>query len=278
MIHLYFRYFNGECLCDEIWCYLRWQYLLFKEWAHVNFSSQSQEIWDIKNAKLSYFFPQIHKNLNGFVSVNKQQGLTHLDFFSLCLHLLKTKSLFRSLSIPPSLSHFTALSITVPVNSPPQSDTSRGGGCSSELFNPRNAPNWKTARKHQEAATCQRWSFSSTLQPPPVTNEHNRQGAGLVDEEKFTNCLIIQISMIMNRYSTVLEHGVQPELPPQHSSCETWLLISKWLSGINNLGTYFKFPSCVFTVCACNCCTVRTNTEDWPMNRKNINPKSKTSP
>lgn len=188
----------------------------------------------------------------------------------------KKTSLRVSLHPSFSLSHFTALSITVPVNSPPQSDTSRVGGCSSELFNPRNAPNWKTTRKRQEAATCQRWSFSSTLQPPPVTNEHIRQGAGLVDEEKFTNCLIIQISMIMNRYSTVLEHGVQPELPPQHSSCETWLLISEWLSGINNLGTHFKFPSCVFTVCACNCCTVRVKIGLWT--EKNSNPKSRTSP
>lgn len=37
----------------------------------------------------------------------------------------------------------------------------------------------------------------------------------------------------MNHYSTVQEHGVQPELPPQHSSCESWLLISEWLSGTN---------------------------------------------
>lgn len=50
----------------------------------------------------------------------------------------------------------------------------------------------------------------------------------------------------MNRYSTVREHGVQPELPPQHSSCESWLLISGWLSGTNSPGTPFKFPSCVF--------------------------------
>lgn len=161
-----------------------------------------------------------------------------------------------------------------PSGFPPQSDTSWVGGCSSELFNPRNAPNWKTARKRQEAATCQRWSFSSTLQPPPVTNEHIRQGAGLVNEEKLTNCLIIQISMIMNRYSTAREHGVQPELPPQHSSCETWLLISKWLSGINNLGTHFKVPSCDFTVWVCNCCMVHRNVEDTALEHHKQNKTS----
>lgn len=69
-------------------------------------------------------------------------------------------------------------------------------------------------------------SFPPPTQPPthpstPVTDKHIRQGAGLVDEKKFTNCLIIQISMIMNHYSMVREHGVQPELPPQHSSCES---------------------------------------------------------
>lgn len=37
----------------------------------------------------------------------------------------------------------------------------------------------------------------------------------------------------MNHYSTVQEHGVQPELPAQHSSCESWLLISERLSGTN---------------------------------------------
>lgn len=50
----------------------------------------------------------------------------------------------------------------------------------------------------------------------------------------------------MNHYSTVREHGVQPELPPQHSSCESWLLISGWQSGTNNPGIPFKFPSFVF--------------------------------
>ena len=50
----------------------------------------------------------------------------------------------------------------------------------------------------------------------------------------------------MNRYSTVREHGVQPELPPQHSSCESWLLISGWLSGTNNPGTPFKSPYSFF--------------------------------
>lgn len=60
----------------------------------------------------------------------------------------------------------------------------------------------------------------------------------------------------MNRYSTVREHGVQPELPPQHSSCESWLLISKWLSGTNNPGAPFKFPlffSAVVLVIALQC-------------------------
>lgn len=51
----------------------------------------------------------------------------------------------------------------------------------------------------------------------------------------------------MNRYSTVREHGVQPELPPQHSSCESWLLISEWLSGTNNPGTPLKSPPLFFT-------------------------------
>lgn len=57
----------------------------------------------------------------------------------------------------------------------------------------------------------------------------------------------------MNRSSTVGEHGVQPELPPQHSSCESWLLISGWLSGTNNPGNPSKLPSRLFTVCTGNC-------------------------
>lgn len=119
---------------------------------------------------------------------------------------------------------------------------------SSELFNPCSTLDWKTAKEHHRGS-----QLSGTIiplhpatVPPLVTEEHIRQRAGLVDEKKFTNCLIIQIFMIMNRYSTVREHGVQPELPPQHSSCESWLLISGWLSGTNNPDTPFKFPSCVF--------------------------------
>lgn len=175
------------------------------------------------------------------------------------------------LSLSLSLSQiFTDLSITVPEVFPPRFDTSAERvGCTSELLNPSRClppptpvpPNWKTAREHQEA-TCQHWSFPSALQPPPVASERIRQRAGFVDEKKSTNCLIIQISTIMNRYSTVREHGVQPELPPQHSSCESWLLISEWLSGINNPGTPFKFPSCVLTVCTCNCRIAHKGTVD----------------
>lgn len=128
-------------------------------------------------------------------------------------------------SLPPPLSRFAAVSITVPVVfTPPPSDTFRRvWACerSSAPFNPRGALKLEGSQSSSRSA------------PLPVTDEHIRQGAGLVDEKESTNCLIIQIFMIMNHYSTVQEHGVQPELPPQHSSCESWLLISEWLSGTN---------------------------------------------
>lgn len=188
-----------------------------------------------------------------------------MPLFSFCL-LLPYTSLSLSLSLSLPRAHIL-LSCQLPSQwfSSSVWHIRRVCECSSELFNPRNAPNWKTARErhggNQLSATI---IPPSTLEPPPVNHEHIRQGAGLVDEKKFTNCLIIQISMIMNRYSTVREHGVQPELPPQHSSCESWLLISGWLSGTNSPCTPFKFPSCVFTVCTCNCRTVQCSTGDWP--------------
>lgn len=166
-------------------------------------------------------------------------------------------SLFISASVAPAFYRHVNY---CPSGFPLQSDTSTE--CVSIHLSCLTLATPRTGRQPEnitEAASCRPTPPADAPPPPPlVTDEHIRQGAGLVDEKKFTNCLIIQIFMIMNRYSTVREHGVQPELPPQHSSCESWLLISGWLSGTNNPGTSLKIPSCVFffTVCTCNCCTV----------------------
>lgn len=124
--------------------------------------------------------------------------------------------------LPPSLSRFIVLSTNCPSGLPPQSDTSVE--CVSIHQSCLTLATGTQPGSITKAASCQRISslFLPPTPPPPRHRKHTRrQGAGLVDEKKFTNCLIIQISMIMNRYSTVREHGVQPELPPQHSSCES---------------------------------------------------------
>lgn len=77
---------------------------------------------------------------------------------------------------------------------------------SSAAFNPRAGPTWKAASRRLAPPLC-----------PPTTST----SAGRLDGKKSTNCLIIQIFVIMNCCSTVQEHGVQPVLPPQHSSCES---------------------------------------------------------
>lgn len=151
---------------------------------------------------------------------------------------------FRRLSSPPLTNNPSPLAVSLPPSlhrshvSPPRqlpsqwffyplrhltrsAECERASERSSAPFNPRGGPKLEGSQ----------WMSRSA--PLPVTDEHIRQGAGLVDEKESTNCLIIQIFMIMNHYSTVQEHGVQPELPPQHSSCESWLLISEWLSGTN---------------------------------------------
>lgn len=177
-------------------------------------------------------------------AANKKQGLTHLDVSPSSLINNRSSlqlSLPRSHILPSCQLHSQRFSYSV-------WHIHRVCEHSSELFNPCNTLNWKTAKEHHRGSQLSGTiiPLHPTTAPPLVTEEHIRQRAGLVDEKKFTNCLIIQIFMIMNRYSTVREHGVQPELPPQHSSCESWLLISGWLSGTNNSDTPFKFPSCVF--------------------------------
>lgn len=136
---------------------------------------------------------------------NEEAGLTRLDAFLSAYNPL-------SGSFPPRCVDFC------PSGSPPQSDASME--CVSihqSCLTLATPPCWKTARERHGGS-----QISATRFPARTpTREHIRQGAGLVDEKKFTNCLIIQIFMIMNRYSTVREHGAQPELPPQHSSCES---------------------------------------------------------